>query len=280
MSNKTDWEGELGAKWAAQANRVGRLLGPFGRDAVDALGDVSGKRILDLGCGDGTSTFELARRGAEAIGVDISPDLIAMAEKRRSAATGPAREVKFRLEDAAAAKFERRLDGLYSRFGAMFFDEPVEAFSHLRSSMKHGAPLAIACWRAPKENEWAYLPLKAAREIMPPTPPADRRAPGPFAWSEPEESFAPMLAEAGWRDVAWTPNDHMIALNSEGAEDPLESALAFTLEIGPLASRLRDAPESLRETAKEAVRAALASHLSGEGVVSLAGAGWVVTARA
>lgn len=280
MSNKTDWEGALGANWAAQANRVGRLLGPFGRDAMDALGDVSGKRILDLGCGDGTSTFELARRGAQAIGVDVSPDLIAMAEKRRSAATGPAGEVKFRLEDASAARFERRFDGLYSRFGAMFFDEPAAAYAHLRSAMKSGAPLAIACWRTPRENEWAYLPLKAAKEIMPPTPPADRRAPGPFAWSEPEESFAPMLAEAGWRDVAWAPVEHAIALNSEGAEDPIESALAFTLEIGPLASRLREAPEDLREAAKAAVREALATRLSDTGVVKVAGAGWVVTARA
>lgn len=279
MAAKSDWKGALGENWARLTDVMGPLLGPFGDAAIAALGAIEGRRVLDLGCGAGASTFKLARLGARAIGVDVSPDLIAHALARRNAECGPARMAEFRCADAAEATFDAPLEGLFSQFGAMFFDEPVAAYAHLRRAMTPGAPLAIACWRTPRENEWATLALNAAKPHLPPAPPTDRRAPGPFAWSEPEESFAPILTEAGWRDVAWAPVDRRVRLGAGMADDPVEAAVRFALEIGPLASRLEDLPAATLERVETAVRAAMTERAAG-GEVEAAAAGWVVTARA
>lgn len=279
MADSSEWSGALGAKWAEWADVMEDLLGPFGDAAMAALGDITGKRILDLGCGGGASTFALAEKGADPLGVDISPHLIALAEKRREGMTGPARLVDFRCIDAATATFKKPFKGLFSQFGAMFFPEEEAAYSHLRSLMKKGSPLAIACWRTPRENEWATLGLNAAKPHLPPQPPADRRAPGPFAWSEPEESFAPVLEAAGWKDVAWQKLDHQLELGATVEGDRVEAAVQFAMNIGPLPGRIRDEPEEVQKKVEEAVRAAMSAH-SGGGPVMAACAGWLVTARA
>lgn len=280
MSEKTDWQGALGAKWAATAAIMERFLSPFGDEAMEVLGSIKGRHVLDLGCGGGTSSFALAHRGAASVtGVDVSPDLIALAIRRQAAETGPARRVDFLCADAAEARFGQPMGALFSQFGAMFFSAPIPAYTHLRRAMAPGAPLSIACWRTPKENEWATLALGAAKSLLPPTPPADRRAPGPFAWSEPEESFAPILAAAGWREVSWRPFDHTVALG-EGMEGaPLDAATRFAMETGPLASRLRDLPAALWAKVEPVVRDALAARERG-GRIEAKAAGWIVTARA
>lgn len=279
MAVKSDWEGALGEKWARRSEVMEPLLGPFGDAAIAALGDIEGRRVLDLGCGAGARTFKLARRGAIALGVDVSPDLIARALARRVGEGDLAGSAEFRRVDAAEADFRPPLEGLFSQFGAMFFDEPVAAYAHLRAAMTPGAPLAIACWRTPRENEWATLALNAAKPHLPPAPPADRRAPGPFAWSEPEESFAPMLAKAGWRDVGWTPVDRRVRLGAGMAGGPVDAAVRFALEIGPLASRLRETPEAVVARVEAAVRAVMTERAAG-GAVEASAAGWVATARA
>ncbi|MEX2520851.1 MAG: methyltransferase domain-containing protein [Paracoccaceae bacterium] len=280
MAEKTDWQGALGAKWASLAAIMERMLSPFGDEAMEALGPIEGRHSLDLGCGGGASSFALAHRGAASvIGVDVSPDLIALAARRRAAETGPARRVGFLCADAAEARFSHPMEALFSQFGAMFFAAPIPAYTHLRRAMAPGAPLAIACWRTPKENEWATLALGAAKSLLPPAPPADRRAPGPFGWSEPEESFAPILAAAGWRDVSWRPVDHSVALGAGMEGAPLDAATRFAMETGPLASRLRDLPASLKSRVEPLVREALAKR-ERAGRVEASAAGWIVTARA
>lgn len=279
MANKEDWAGALGAEWARKAEATDRLLRPFGEAAMAALGPVAGLRVLDLGCGGGETTLALAEAGAEAAGVDVSPDLIALAERRRAAATGPAATARFLVADAAEAVFDAPMQALFSRFGAMFFPDPAAAYAHIRGQMEPGAPLAIACWRTPRENEWASVPLMAAKPHLPPAPPADRTAPGPFAWSEPEESFAPLLSGAGWRDVAWSPVDETVLLGEGRGGDPVEAATAYAMEFGPLASRLRAEPEETARRVEAAVREAMATRLS-DGHVPAKAAGWVVTARA
>ncbi|MFV0473847.1 MAG: class I SAM-dependent methyltransferase [Pikeienuella sp.] len=283
MAEIADWRGALGEKWARRSSIMERLLGPFGAAAMDRLGDIAGKRVLDLGCGGGASTLALARRGATALGVDVSPDLIRLAAMRRAAAKGGARSAGFLLADAANARFGAPMDALFSQFGAMFFDDPGAAYAHLRRAMAPGGRLSIACWRAPKENEWAMLPLAAAKPHLPPQPPAIRGAPGPFAWSIPEESFAPMLARAGWRRVAWAPVDIEAELGAgmeaDHGGDRIAAAIAFAMEIGPLASRLRDAPEAARKKAEAAVAEAIRARAA-RGRVMAKAAAWVVTAEA
>lgn len=283
MSEIEEWRGALGGKWARRSAILERLLGPFGDAAMESMGDLGGRRVLDLGCGGGAGTFALARRGATALGVDVSADLLALATARRAAETGKARRVGFLLADATRARFGAPMDGLFSQFGAMFFDDPLPAWAHLRRAMAPGARLAVACWRTPKENEWAMLPLAAAKPHLPPWPPAVRGAPGPFAWSIPEESFAPMLARAGWRRVAWAKLDVAATLGAgmeaEHGGDGVAAAIRFAMEIGPLAGRLRAAPEPARRKAVAAVEAAIRNRAEAGRVVVKA-AGWIVTAEA
>ena len=285
MADKADWTGDLGAEWAKRADVMERMLDPFGEDAQAALGVEAGDRVLDLGCGGGSSTFRLARSvGAQgaAVGVDVSPDLIRLAAVRRAASRGAARRAGFLLADAGADGFAapETFDAVFSQFGAMFFDDPIPAYANIRRTMKPGARLSIVCWRAPKENDWAMAALNAARAFLPDAKPAPMFAPGPFAWSVPEKTFRRYLPAAGFRRVRHRPIDRQINLGAgvRGAT-ALDRAVKFSLKIGPLASRLRGADKATRDKARDAVREALRGHLE-SGRVSTKGACWLVTAEA
>ena len=166
----------------------------------------------------------------------------------------------------------------------MFFENTGAAFAHLRRQCAPGAPLSIVCWRSPRENEWATLGLNAAIHLLPEDaagPP--KGGPGPFAWAKPEATFAPALEEAGWRDVAWGPLDLPMSLGV-GMEGPgvapgAEAATAFSMRIGPLASRTR----GMDEREKAAIAAAVAEAMQAReenGAVSVNGACWLISASA
>ncbi|MEM7523396.1 MAG: class I SAM-dependent methyltransferase, partial [Pseudomonadota bacterium] len=287
MANKTDWSGELGALWARNAEIMELMLSPFGDAAMDALGPLRGKTVLDLGCGGGATSLALAQkvgvRGA-VVGLDVSPDLIELAGRRRDAGPATAGKVGFRCADAATADLaEGAFDAVFSQFGAMFFDEPTPAWAHLRKAAAPGAPLSIACWRAPRLNEWATLPLYAAKPHLPEVPPVPHDAPGPFAWSMPEETIKPILTNAGWKDVAWKELDRDIILGAGVAagpdDDPLDIATDFTIENGPLSRRLKELPAETQEVVRKDVREALSTRLL-EGRVVVKGAVWLVSATA
>ena len=283
MADKADWSGALGAEWAKSAEIMEKMLDPFGRDAMRGLGPVRGKTILDLGCGAGGTTFSLAQRvGAygAVVGVDVSPDLIRLAAARRADQAKTPSRVGFLCSDAATARFGKPFGGLFSQFGAMFFDQPVAAWANLRRAMLPGAPLSVVCWRAPKENDWAMLAYNAARKFLPPAEAMARGAPGPFAWADPEATFAPTLAKSGWKRVKWKKLNRSLVLG-DGAEGQtgVDRALAFSMKIGPLASRLRGVDAKTRAEVRKAVRAALELHARND-AVEVGGACWLVSARA
>lgn len=284
MATTSDWSGALGATWAARAEVMERLLGPFGDAAMTALGPITEQTVLDLGCGGGATTLELAKRAGTkgtVLGVDVSPDLIALAGERRQAATGPASHAGFLRADAATTPLPGPFDALYSQFGAMFFDEQVPAFANLHGAMKSGGRLSIACWQTPKKNGWAMLALNAAKPLLPPVPLAIPGAPGPFAWADPASSFMPVLAAAGWLDVAFEPLETILPLGAGISDDPLEAAVEFSMNIGPLASRLESADKVPRDQVEDRVRDVLdAQPRTDCGHIGVPAAGWIVTARA
>lgn len=282
MSGIDEWRGALGAKWAENSPMMDVLLRPFGDAAIGALGALTGRAALDLGCGDGEASFMLAEKVGPAgvvIGLDVSPDLVALAAAER--ARRRAANVGFLCSDAARARLGRPMDALHSRFGAMFFDRPVDAWARLRANMAAGAKLSVICWRGVKENGWAFAPLAAASPFLPDAAPPPPGAPGPFAWAKPEASFLPALEKSGWREVSYAPVDADLPVSHAvaGVDDPLEAAMAFALRIGPAASRLRGAAPADARRAREAIREDLAGRLA-DGAVRLSGACWLVTARA
>ncbi|MGM0585385.1 MAG: class I SAM-dependent methyltransferase [Pseudomonadota bacterium] len=274
MSTIEEWRGRLGRDWAARADVQDRMLAPLGEMALERLEPLEGARVLDLGCGAGATTLALAERGAQPVGVDVSPDLLSLAESRAKAARA---RVRFVLTDAGKAPPPGPFDALFSRFGCMFFDAPAEAWSTIRGQMAGGAPMSLVAWRHVKLNDWAGLPLRLIADLFEPAPPMGPGAPGPFGWAD-RELVQGWLEEAGWRDIAWEEADVMLEMGMGEDPDPLERGLRHVMEVGPVAARLREAPEK-RPQVEARLREGLAEHVR-DGALRLGGAVWLVGGRA
>lgn len=272
------WNGPAAQRWIDFREMLDAEMGPFGEAAADAAAVGAGEIVLDVGCGCGTTALDLARRvgsGGRVIGVDVSAPMVEVA-RQRTAEAGLA-NVEFVAADAATIVLEPRFDLIYSRFGWMFFVEPVAAFAHLRSLASPGGRLAWIGWRALAENTWAALPLAAITPVIGAPAPFAPGAPGPFAFADPSRAHQ-LLADAGWRDVRVSPVDRTVSI---GAGRGLEAAVDHATAIGPTARALADAgagdkPE-LRERARSAIRDALRPYARG-GTVELPAAAWLVTA--
>ena len=264
------WNSAAGPTWASLQGPLDRQLAPLGHAAMVALAPQPGERILDIGCGAGETSLELAKAvgpGGEVTGVDISRPLLEVARRRAEGLRGLAFvEGDAQVQVFAPASF----DAVFSRFGVMFFADPEAAFANIRKALKPDGRLAFVCWRAPFENPIMMGPMMAAAQHLPAPPPPVPGAPGPFAFADPERVRG-ILGAAGFADVGITPLD--LPIGGGGLEDALELAL----KVGPLGSLLREHPDK-RDAAIGAVRALLAQHEGPDGV-KLGSATWIVTAR-
>ena len=167
-----DWNGDQGQRWVDYQALLDRMIEPFGAAALRAAAAQPGERVLDVGCGCGSTSLQLARAvgpQGSVLGVDISRPMLQAA--RRRAEAEPALRVTFTEADASAAALPAGHDLLYSRFGLMFFDAPAAALRHLRGALRPGGRCAFVCWRAPRDNPWAMAPLMAARQALGINPP-------------------------------------------------------------------------------------------------------------
>nr|NIP77423.1 methyltransferase domain-containing protein [Xanthomonadales bacterium] len=178
MVEAEQWAGDMGREWSLRAEALDRQLAPAGEAGMRVLAPQPGERILDLGCGSGATTEALSRAVApdgHVTGVDISADQIAVARARPGNA-GAA----FIVGDAQNHPFEvATFDALLSRFGCMFFDEPVAAFTNLRRALMPGARAVLLAWRAMAMNPWAAVPTQVGAEVLGPVDPPPPGAPGP-----------------------------------------------------------------------------------------------------
>jgi SAM-dependent methyltransferase len=260
------WNTHLGPTWVAEADKLDAMLAPLGELAVSKLGDLSGARIVDVGCGTGATSRALASRGADVLGIDISAPMVGLARERGG---GPS----YAVADAASASSDLKFDGLFSRFGVMFFEEPIAAFANLRKMMKPSATLAFVCWGPPTLNIWATEPMAAALPLLPPQPPAPPiESPGPFAFST-EGRAVEILQSAGWKDASAMLWRGPYIVGPTAAE-----ALPTMLKIGPLGRLLREVP-SAQEAGKKALVSVLERY-EGQSGVAMPAAVWIVTARA
>jgi SAM-dependent methyltransferase len=250
---------------------------PLGLAAMDALAVRPGMRVLDIGSGCGATTLELARRVGETgdvVGVDISTPMVDLA-RERAAAAGAAR-VRFDVADAATAQLAGPFDAVFSRFGVMFFDAPVDAFANVRRAMRPGARLAFVCWQLRADNPWQLVPYEAAGahlELPPPVPP---RRPGGSAFAEPEYVHE-VLGGAGFSEVAIAPFVTDLVLPGGTDLDAVVEA-AISLHVA-IASAARDAPADDRSRATAAIRQAIEPFATERGYC-LGAAMWIVTATA
>ena len=266
------WNGEEGEDWAARADRFDAASAAFDASLLEAAGIGAADRVLDVGCGAGTSTRAAARAAPDGhvTGIDLSAPLLAEA-RRRSAAAGLT-NTTFLQGDAQVHPFEpASFDVAVSRFGAMFFGDPVAAFTNLARALRPGGRLAMLSWQPLARNEWLLVlrrVLAAGRPL--PEPPGD--APGPFGLSD-AGHVRRVLAAAGFGSVRLAEVPGVARLGAD-AEDAFE----FVSGLGLTRGLLGGLDDGARRAALDDLRAVLAEHATPDGVLFGATA-WLVTAR-
>jgi SAM-dependent methyltransferase len=267
------WNSAAGESWVQFQELLDRQIEPLGTAAMEVLAPRKGERIVDIGCGCGQTSLALAARvgpSGSVVGADVSKPMLEVA-LRRQAQAAPDAPVVFRELDVQTGDLGHGLfDAAFSRFGVMFFSDPVGAFANIRVSLKPGGRLAFACWRPINENPWMHVPLEAALPLMPPVVPPDPTAPGPFAFADASRVRA-ILAQAGFSSVTISPFDARIG----GAD--VEQTLRQSLKIGPLGRVLREHPE-IADGVADAVRNVLPKYVTPDGVLMPA-AVWIVLAH-
>jgi SAM-dependent methyltransferase len=262
------WNGPGGQGWLAAYGRIERSLVDINRDVLALAAVQPGERVLDVGCGTGDTTAALAKTAGSVLGVDISEPLVAAAKAKDIA------NAAFVVADAATQAFEPgSFDLVFSRFGVMFFADPVAAFANLHRALKPSGRLAFVCWRTPQENPWGLVPLQAARPFLPPMPRPGPEDPGQYSFGD-RARVERILKEAGFVASRLEPLDRPIWMGSDVAE-----VVANADRFGPMARAFAETPPEQAAKAKAAIAAAVAPHAGPDGV-RMPGACWLVSARA
>lgn len=266
------WNGLAGQGWVAAQALTDLVFEPFEHLLVDAVVAASKGAVLDVGCGTGRTTAAVARRlgvGSRCTGVDISEPMIAAARARVERDGTPARFVR---ADAQGHPFEpASVDTIMSRFGVMFFDDPVRAFVNLRRAATDDAALLVAVWRSAAENPFMTTAERAAAPLLPNLPPRRPDGPGQFAFAD-GLRVRGILHESGWTDIDIRPIDIECAL-------PEQDLVGYLTRLGPVGLVLQEADERTRARVIAAVRPAFDSYVHGADVRFTA-ACWMVEAHA
>lgn len=272
-----DWAGEMGRKWLTRLDRFESMIGPAGAALMEHAGFNPGERAVDIGCGGGGTSIEIARRvgpTGRVVGLDISGDLIEAARNRaRSAGLA---NITFENVDASVAEpastpFQR----MFSRFGCMFFAEPYRAYANLHRMLTPGGRVDLGVWAPARENGWMSSlagVLGKYVELPPPIP----RAPGPFAMDDPDY-IRDLLQSAGFQKISidpWT-GDQLVG----GAGASPAEAVDFVLSVLSVGEALAKAEPEVRRRGTLELRELFEQFSSPRGVVMPAKV-WLVTAAA
>lgn len=266
------WNGSAGRAWVDEQALLDRVLAPFEDLLVDAVRASGAREVLDVGCGTGSTTVAVARllggRG-RCTGIDVSEPMLDAARARAVREGVPASFVR---ADAQVHAFEEgSFDLIVSRFGVMFFADPVAAFANLRRAAKDGAGLRFVAWRSAAENPFMTTAERAAAPFLPELPARLPDAPGQFAFAD-GGRVARILEESGWSAVDIRPIDVACSL-------PEKDLVRYLSRLGPVGLTLGEADEATRVRVLETVRAAFDPYVEGEEVRYTA-ACWMVGARA
>jgi len=257
------WNRVAGPRWVGRAGlqearniEVAHLL-------QQAAAPQPGERVLDVGCGTGATAIPFAAAvapGGHVTGIDISEPMLAQA--RQNIAKAGAGNVTLVQADAQVHRFPPdSFDLLISRFGVMFFADPVAAFTNLYAGLRHGGRLCMAVWAGMADNVHWQIPFDIVVKHLGPPAPVDPHEPGPMAFRDPDY-LRGILTKAGFADIDIAPQGFKIA--GESARSEAEHAAMF----GP-AWRLmeeKNAPEAARQAIIAETEAAFAPYMTAEGL--------------
>jgi SAM-dependent methyltransferase len=265
------WNGSAGCAWVEAQTLLDRILQPFEDLLVAAVCASGARRVLDVGCGTGSTTRGIARpldANRACVGVDISEQMIATARMLAEQEGVPA---KFICADAQTHAFERAsFDMIVSRFGVMFFADPVRAFANLRDAASKDATLCFIAWRSPAENRFMTTAERAAAHLLPNLPARRADAPGQFGFAD-ARRVQSILAESGWTDIDIQPIDIECTL-------PESELSRYGARLGPVGVALRELDPRTRDEVVAVVRKAFEPYVRGD-EVSFTASCWRVDAR-
>lgn len=269
------WNGVGGNIWVERQAHTDEILAPISEALLALASPREGERVLDIGCGCGASTIDIARAvgpGGKVTALDISGPMLEEGQRRAEAA-GIA-NIEWQQADAATAPLEE-FDLLVSNFGSMFFGDPAAAYSHIRGAAREGARMAMACWRGLADNPWMKIPMDAVRPHVPPRPAGNPNAPGMFAFAD-QQRVTQIFTGAGWSVPRFTQLD--LALDIAAGKG-LEEALVQLTKIGAINSWLRGQPDDTIAAAVTSLREILAPFVEGDSV-RLPASVWLITSAA
>jgi SAM-dependent methyltransferase len=273
------WSGVLFDRFVEYRDLVVTGLKEHGDAAIQLHPPTAGDRVLDIGCGFGDTTQQLAALvgpDGHATGVDVSEPFIeaSIAEAEEAAV----QNVAFFATDVQVGDLRGPYDYAFSRMGVMFFANPVEALRNTRGALRPGGRLVAAVWRRKLDNEWLHRAEQVVEQYLeePEEPEDVRCGPGPFSMANPD-TVSEQLQIAGFERPTFTRCDLPIKIGND-----LDHAVAFNMALGPAAELLRICPaedvDRLRPKLQQEIREVLADYEDADGVVRGPASTWIVSA--
>jgi ubiquinone/menaquinone biosynthesis C-methylase UbiE len=237
-----------------------------------------GDKVLDIGCGFGDTAVDLAERvgpNGTVVGLDCCNAFLDYG--RADAEARGLKNVAFVEGDALSERFDPTYDFVFSRFGTMFFSNPVAGLRNMRTALKPGGLMTHIVWRTPADNPWLSMAKDVVLNYLP-APGDDARTcgPGPFSMAN-EEMVAGMMKSAGYEDVTFTRVDALVLVGRT-----VQDAIDFQLALGPAGEVFREAGDEA-EAKRGEIEAALAKAIEAQkqeadGIV-MDSSSWVITGR-
>ena len=237
----------------------------------------TGDKVLDVGCGFGDTAILLANRvgpTGSVVGIDCCEAF--MEYGRKDVAAAGLTNVSFIEGDALTERFEPEYDFVFSRFGTMFFENPVAGLRNMRTALKPGGIMTQIVWRTPADNPWLGMAKEVVLGFLPP-PGEDGRScgPGPFSMAN-QESVTKMLEISGYENISFKRVDALVLVGNT-----VEDAIGFQLALGPAGEVFREADEEA-EAKRGQIEAALAEAIDKQktdasGIV-MDSSSWVISA--
>jgi SAM-dependent methyltransferase len=259
-TEQAEFWSKLAPTWVELEDRQEGVLGVPGQMAMDRLALLPGQRVLDLGCGTGRTTLQLASlvgTDGAVLGVDIADEMLSRG--REHAAQLGANNVVFlhgdvQVQDLGEASF----DAAYSRFGVMFFTDPVAAFANVRKALRPGGRFCFVCWQGMLENEWLLIPGSAVASVtgsLPQMPGPGE--PGPFSLADPDR-VRTVLETAGFGYVNIEPHTDLVTI----PEEQIPEVARTSSRMGAVREMLREVDDDTRGRAITAIEDAFRARLS------------------